>query len=204
MTLRERIVRLLKRRDTLLRQRDEWKTRAYAAEDELATSIILPGTYRWPATVERWRSLVHAYLTHYGGAAYLADPGPTLDTMLGIMRYESWSARCPLGGDPRAISTVEWVGTPPPGYNPDDPSTKASGLFQIPPPYWPERSKAAGFDGFPIFDADANAATACYMLYATWPADKSAPHWHHWSAAHVGKQGSYEKTLRDLADGEDR
>lgn len=173
----------------LRRRRDYWKARAETAEVELALSRRLPGQHEWDRLAERWRSLVDYWLEVYGGDRYAGDRDRILDLMVGIMQRES-------SGMPDAVCHVEWVGEPPPGYD-GTPQTRASGLYQHVPAYWPERSKAAGFEGASIFNPNANIAVACYLLWAGWP-DTPAPHWHHWSGAHVSAEGSYEWALRML------
>jgi len=143
----------------------------------------VPGRHLWVPDVERWRSLVAAHFKP-----------KHVDVACGIIQYESW-------GNHLARCQVEWIGPPPAGYDPDDETTRAGGLFQHVPLYWPVRSAAAGFGGWPILDPVANVGTAAYMLYAGWPADMSRPHWHHWSGAHVGVLGSYEKAKRDIEEG---
>lgn len=175
----------------LIRRRDYWKRRARAAEDTLATSIILPGRHRWLPPVERWRSLVHYWMGVYGGDKYRQDEDRNLDLMLGVMGWES-------GGEPLAVSRVEWIGTPPPGYD-GSVATRASGLFQHVPAFWASRSKAAGFENRSIFDVQANVATACWLLWNGWHPE-TAPNWKHWSAAHVNREGSYEWAVKKIAD----
>lgn len=115
----------------------------------------------WPPEVERWRPLVAKHFRP-----------EDVDLALGVIRCESW-------GDPNAVSRKEWEGEPPPGYNPADDSTRASGLFQHVPAWWDSRSHAAGYGGASIFDPEANVATAAWLVYDGW--DKpGAPHWHHW------------------------
>ena len=173
------------------RLRQAWKTRALETDrmlaelrDERTRLIVLPGRVTWPAPAERWRSVCHHYLTQYGGTKYQADESRTLDLMLGVCHFES-------AGDPHAICRVEWIGTPPPGYD-GTPATRASGLFQHIPAYFVSRAKAAGFEGGSIFDVDANVGTACWLLWDGWHPE-TAPNWQHWSAAHVGRLGSFEK-----------
>ena len=177
--LRARVARLR-------RGRDRWKAKA------LGHAIVLPGAHMWDPLVERWRSLTHYWLGVEGGDRYLQDPGPTLDLMLGICQHVS-------GGNPLSVCHKEWVGEPPPGYDPADDSTKASGLFDHLPAYWEARSRGAGFEGASIFNPNANIAVACSMLWAGWPESMPAPHWHHWSGAHVSAEGSYEWALSQLS-----
>jgi hypothetical protein len=64
-------------------------------------------------------------------------------------------------------------------------------LFQQVPAFWAGRAKAAGFENASFFDPVANIAVAAWMVYDNW--DKAgAPHWHHWSAANVNKEGCLE------------
>jgi hypothetical protein len=180
--------------------RDAWKARALRAEasrDELTAELgrlraafTLPGSHRWGPLVERWRSLVDYWMRQWGREKY--DPAVHLDPMLGIMAYAS-------GGDPLRVCQKVWIGTPPDGYDPDDDSTKASGLFEQGPSWWEGRSRAAGMEGRSIFDADANVAVSCWLLWDGWNPEE-APHWHHWSGAHVGQEGSYEWALRQIAE----
>lgn len=150
-----------------------WKQRALIAENEAAVLLrYLPGTPRWQPQVERWRSLVARYFKP-------AD----VDLAMALIRCESV-------GDPVAVCGKDWTGTPPPGYD-GTAETRASGLFQHVPAYWPSRSRAAGWEGHSIFEPEANVAVAAWLVYDNWqPA--SAPHWHHWSGAQVGKQGCLE------------
>ena len=166
------------------RRKNYWKARCHACEDGMADSIILPGYHRWSPMVERWRSLVWYYMQRYDKA----QP-KDLDILLGIMEKESQ-------GLPLAVCHVEWIGDPPPGYD-GTPATRASGLFQQVPAYWQARAKAAGFEGRSIFDVDANVGVAVWLLYDGWHPD-TAPNWRHWSAAHVGRIGSYEWALSNL------
>lgn len=171
--LQARILRLRQRLAAATRRRTYWQTRAHTAEDQLAQAIVLPGGHRWPPIVERWRSLV----------AYYFHP-EDVDLALGIINFES-------GGSHLAVCGVDWVGTPPPGYD-GTPATRASGLFQQVPAYWPGRARAAGFADANIFDPAANTAVAAWLVYDNW-GHPGAPHWQHWSGAHVGVQGSLEK-----------
>lgn len=190
-TPQQRIERLKARLAAAVNRRNRWKTRARTAEQQLRSSIILPGEHVWKPDVERWRSLVHHHMTRYGNGAYLAQPGRLLDLMLGIMQHES-------GGDPLAICRVEWVGTPPPGYD-ATPATRASGLFQHVPAYFDARARAAGYTGRSTFDPEANVATACWLLWNGWHPE-TAPNWQHWSAAHLGRDGSYEWAVRQIRE----
>lgn len=155
--------------------KDEWKEMARVLRAQL--DALKPG-HDWGPKVERWRSLVAAYF----------QPGD-VDLALGIIRYES-------GGNHLAVCKVEWIGNEPPGYDGTD-ATRASGLFQHVPAYWAGRSASAGYGGSNIFDVEANVAVAAWLVYHGWnPA--TAPHWKHWSGAHVNVLGSYEKACRDL------
>ena len=100
--------------------------------------------------VERWRPLVERYWTQYGY-------GDEVDYALMVMFGESW-------GVPTA----------------QHPDSRASGLFQHLPRYWPDRSVAAGWAGADIFDPEANIAVAAW-LRATSPSHG----WRHWEATHV-------------------
>ena len=190
--LRFRLQQCHARNVKLLAARDRWRADARELTSYLDTAVILPGRHRWPTGAEKWRSLIDHYLYHYGGVRYVGNDDEILDRMVGIEWFES-------SGVPDRVCEIEWVGTPPPGYDPDDDSTKASGLFQMVPLWWPERCAAAGFGGASIFDPTANVATACYMLYAGWPEGMPAPHWHHWSGASVGVRGSLEK-VKEILD----
>jgi len=194
-TLRQRVRTLRQRVARLRLRRRYWKTRALEAEDALALTdgdLVLPGHHLWKPEVERWRSLAHYWLTRFGGAMYGANADAHLDTFMGIMSYAS-------GGDPHRISGKEWVGTPPPGYDPNDSLTKASGLMEQVPAYFYQggRAQAAGFEGRDIFDPDANIGVAAWLLYDGWHPD-TAPNWRHWNGAHVGETGSYEWAIQQL------
>lgn len=187
--LRDRLRELRQRIGLLREQRDGWKQRALTCEQD--RGIMLPGRWVWPVQAERWRSPIHYWLSWYGGDMYQHDEGMILDMMVGIVWFES-------SGNPYAVSGVEWIGEPPPGYD-GTAETRASGLFQHIPAYWGARSQAAGHPGMSIFDPNINIAVACYLLFADWPEDRPAPHFHHWSGAHVGVRGSLEK-VREIVD----
>jgi len=178
----------------LEKRKNTWMQEAIRLGDLWDNAIVVPGHHHWEPAAERWRTLINHYMVCFGRSRYLLDPHRLLDLMVGIEWFES-------GGIATRICEVEWIGAPPPNYDPNDDSTKASGLFQMVPLWWPERSAAAGFPGRSIFDPEANIATACYMLWAGWPEEVPAPHFHHWSAAHVGRQGSYEKA-KVIVDGQ--
>lgn len=177
-----------KRRDDALRMRDVWKERAEAAE----SCITLPGRYRrYPTRVERWRGMVKYYADQYA-MQYLGRVATSweIDMLLGIIYGES-------GGNPNAICRVEWIGDPPPGYDPADPLTRASGLFQhVPRYYYGGRAKAAGFEGRNIMDVEANIGTACWLVYHS---PSRAPNWRHWPDAPTGALGSASKAKARLA-----
>jgi soluble lytic murein transglycosylase-like protein len=65
-----------------------------------------------------------------------------VELALGIIYYESRGKR-------RAVN----------------PESGCAGLFQHKPVYWSYRSRAAGYEGRSIFDAEANIATAAWLLY---------------------------------------
>ena len=52
-------------------------------------------------------------------------------------------------------------------------SSRASGWFQHLPKFWDERSVAAGFEGYSIFNPEANVAVAAWLFYE----DGGARHW---------------------------
>lgn len=64
------------------------------------------------------------------------------------------------------------------GGNPDakNPYSTASGLFQHLASMWPERSEAAGWDGYSVFDPEANVAVAAWLVY-------EGGGWSHWNAS---------------------
>jgi len=180
-TLQEKLDLCIVSRKKLRARGDRWRDIALRLREMQAKH------FDWGPEVERWRSMAERYFL----------PGD-VDLVLGIIRYESTSKRCPLGGDPHAICGIEWVGAEPPGYDPDDPTTRASGLFQMVPAYWPDRARKAGFEGADIFDVEAQFATAAWMAYVNW-GHAGGPFWRqHWGGAHVNVMGSYEKACRDL------
>ena len=66
--------------------------------------------------------------------------------------------RCESVGDPDAVN----------------PSSGTGGLFQHRPQYWSERSTAAGWAGWSMYDPEANTAVAAWLVY-------SNGGWAHWS-----------------------
>lgn len=166
-------VRNLQERVRLLREkRDTWR--------ELAQRLQAEGEHHvWPPKVERWRSV----------AEYFFE-AEDVDLALGIILYES-------EGNPLAVCRVDWVGPEPPGYD-GTAATRASGLFQMVPAYWPDRARAAGFEGRNIFDVEAQFGVAAWLAYYNW-GHEGAPFWRqHWGGSHVNVMGSYEKACRDL------
>lgn len=67
---------------------------------------------------------------------------------------------CESGGDPDA----------------KNPRSTASGLFQHLASMWPERSVAAGWAGYDVFDPRANVAVAAWLVY-------EGGGWSHWNAS---------------------
>jgi hypothetical protein len=142
--------------------------------------------------VLRWRRLVRRYFhTRY-------------DRRLALLVL-----RCESNGDPDAVSEKEWVGTPPPGYD-GSAGTRASGLFQHVPAYWPDRLRAARVwysrkgvflplytDS--IFNPALNVAVAAWLVYDGWHTE-TAPNWQHWSGAHVGIEGCYERAKAQIGE----
>ncbi len=108
--------------------------------------------------------------------------------------------RCESCGDPNAISEKEWQGPPPPGYD-GTAETRASGLFQQVPAYWPARLRAArtwyalqGVSlpaGDSIFHPELNIAVAAWLVYDGWH-PQTAPNWQHWSGISAGVEGCLE------------
>jgi hypothetical protein len=121
---------------------------------------------------------------------YLGRPATDFeaDMLLGVVSGES-------GGDPNAVCKVEWIGSPPPGYD-GTPATRASGLFQHVPAYFTGRAQQAGFGGRSIFDVEANIGTACWLVYHS---PSKAPNWQHWPDAPNGALGSASKAKQLLA-----
>jgi len=94
---------------------------------------------------------------------------------------------------------VEWQGTPPPGYDPADSSTRASGLVQHVPAYFTARAAAAGFPGRSIFDVEANLGTGAWLVYHN---VGKAPNFGHWPDGPKGpilQPGSATNARRLLA-----
>lgn len=58
--------------------------------------------------------------------------------------------------------------------------SQASGIFQHKPLYWEYRSRMAGFEGWNIFNARANIATAAWLVYNNRP--EVAPYWGDWES----------------------
>lgn len=68
----------------------------------------------------------------------------------------------------------------------------AMGLLQHLPPYWADRSRAAGWGGWSAFNGEANIAVAAWLLYDGWHPE-TAPNWQHWAA-------TYRQALADLEE----
>jgi soluble lytic murein transglycosylase-like protein len=83
-------------------------------------------------------------------------PAERVDEALSVMRCESL-------GDPLAYNS----------------SSGASGLFQFIPGTWGWASPNAGYGGASPFDAEANIATAAWLVQSSIDQGKSA--WVHWS-----------------------
>ena len=77
--------------------------------------------------------------------------------------------RCESVGDPDAVN----------------PASGTAGLFQHRPQYWPARSTAAGWAGWPILDPEANTAVAAWLVYA-------GGGWAHWSGRAWGVESCEE------------
>jgi len=153
----------------LEKRKNTWMQEAIRLGDLWDNAIVVPGHHHWEPAAERWRTLINHYMVCFGRSRYLLDPHRLLDLMVGIEWFRvGWHRHPYLRGG------MDW--RPATQLRPERRLTKASGLFQMVPLWWPERSAAAGFPGRSIFDPEANIATACYMLWAGWPEEVPAPH----------------------------
>jgi hypothetical protein len=167
-------------------QKDLWKARAQACE----TRPHLPGRKQWSPRVERWRGLLAACFDGYCQQSLGREATDyEVDMGLGIIAGES-------GGDHLAICKVEWIGPEPPGYNPADPSTRATGLCQHVPAYWEGRSRAALGRPGNILDPVDQLLVMGYLVYHN---RAKAPNWGHWPDAPNGQLGSASKAKLLLA-----
>lgn len=189
-TLEEQLADARRRLAAALRMQVFWKATALQCQEDQVGVIRLRGRVTWPPKVERWRSLLAACFDEYA-MAYLdrmASPFE-IDFGLGICQHES-------GGDHLAICKVEWEGEPPPGYDPADPSTRATGLCQHVPAYFVLRAAAAlGRPGV-ILDPVDQLRVMAWLVYHN---PTKAPNWRHWPDYPDGKPGSASKVRAELA-----
>jgi hypothetical protein len=162
-----------------------------AERDACLARPRLRGRKDWGPEVERWRSLV-AWCADKYALKYLNRLATDyeVDMFCGVVWGES-------RGDPNAVCKVEWIGPEPPGYDADNPATRASGLVAQVPAFFPGRAVHAGFPADAnIFDPLINLSVAAWLIFNK-PA--KAPNWQHWPDAPNGAHGSATKAQELLA-----
>ena len=184
---RERNQALLDRVANLRQQRDAFKRRALRAE----ARPVLRGRKFYGPEVEKWRGLLQWCFDHWANKMLGRDATEyEVDFGMGLVHHES-------SGYHLARCHTEWIGTPPPGYDGTD-ATRATGLCAHVPAYWPSRSRAAGFEGWPILDPFAQLMVMGWMVYDYWHMNP-APNWRHWPDAPDGTPGSTRLVREELA-----
>jgi len=184
----ERVILLRDRVVSLRAQRDALKRRVLLAE----ARPQLRGRRFYGPEVEKWRGLLQWCFDHWANKMLSRDATEyEVDYGMGLVHHES-------SGYHLARSHLEWIGTPPPGYDPTDETTKATGLCAHVPAYWPSRSRAAGFEGWPILDPYAQLMVMGWMVYDYWHL-KPAPNFAHWPDAPDGTPGSTRLVREELA-----
>ena len=134
-------------------------------------ALLLPGRKVWIPEVEKWRSLlVYAFDKFCRAALGRAASGYEIDYGLGVVQHES-------SGKHLARCHLEWLGEPPPGYDPNDETTRATGLCQHVPAHWNARSLAALGRVGNILDPLDQLEVMAWLVYHK--PDK-APNWQHW------------------------
>ncbi len=145
--------------------------------------------FRTPA-VERWRGLLQDCFDHYCNLTLNRDATDyECDFGMGLIYHES-------RGNHLVRSHLEWIGPEPPGYDPADETTRATGLCQHVPAFWEERSAKAGLAGWPILDPYAQLMVMAWLIYNK---PSKAPNWRHWPDAPNGKPGSATIVREELA-----
>lgn len=102
-----------------------------------------------------------------------AQPGPaSIQWRSEVERWRSLVARYFQASEVEhalAIIRCESVGDP----DATNPSSGTAGLFQHRPRFWQERSAAAGWAGWSVYNPEANVAVAAFLV--------SSDGWSHWS-----------------------
>jgi len=184
---RERIIRLLDRIMSLRAQRNHYRDAMLRAE----ARPHLRGRKFYGPEVEKWRGLLQWCFDYWANKMLGRDATEyEVDFGMGLVHHES-------RGYHLARSHLEWIGTPPPGYD-GTPSTRATGLPQHVPAWWADRSRAAGFEGWPILDPFAQLMVMAWMVYDYYHL-RPAPNWQHWPDAPDGTKGSTTLVREELA-----